>query len=293
MPSTCRRTLAVFVAAGALVTLGGLTRSNMVGDDSLARLERSGVVRIGYAVVPPYAFVAPGAVVTGESPEVARVIARRLGISRVDWVQTEFGSLIDGLEAHRFDVIAAGMFITPERAARVRFSDPSFHATDGLLVPRGNPRELHAHADAISAADVRLVVLAGSTEEHLLRSLGMPDHRLLTAPDALAARRAVETGTADGLPLSTPAIHWMMRHDRLGATEIAQPFRESELRLTSRLGYGAFAFRQADGRLRDAWNAQLRRFVGSAEHRVLVEPFGIADDSLPGGITVEEILRQP
>ncbi|MCC7243264.1 MAG: ectoine/hydroxyectoine ABC transporter substrate-binding protein EhuB, partial [Acidobacteria bacterium] len=34
-------------------------------------------------------------------------------------------------------------------------------------------------------------------------------------------------------------------------------------------------------------------FVGSAEHRVLVEPFGIADDSLPGGITVEEILRQP
>lgn len=292
MLSAGRWTFAAIALAGMATAVWSVNYS-LARDRSLDDLRRAGVVRVGYAVVAPYAFVAPGARVTGESPEVARVVAERLGIPHIKWVQTEFGSLIDGLEARRFDVIAAGMFITPERAERVSFTDPSFHSTDGLLVPRGNPRNLHAHADVIANPAVRLVVLAGSTEERLIRALGMPDDRLITAPDALAARRAVEDGTADGLPLSTPAIHWMMRHDRLGATESAQPFRASEMRQARRLGYGGFAFRPADRQLRDAWNAELRRFVGTPEHRAMVAPFGIADENLPGGITVQEILRQP
>lgn len=288
-----RRTFVVVLLAAVLVGVGLLGRIALGRDRSLDDLRRDGVIHVGYAMVAPYAFVARGAVVTGESPEVARVIARRLGIADVEWVQTEFGSLIDGLEARRFDVIAAGMFITAERAARVSFSDPSFHATGGLLVPRGNPRDLHSHEDAIEASDVRLVVLSGSGEERILRQMGMPADRLLMVPDALAARRAVEEGAADGLPLSTPALRWMMRHDRLGATEIARPFEETELRVASRLGYGGFAFRKADRRLRDAWNTELRAFLGSAEHRALVAPFGITDDNMPGGVTVDDILRQP
>lgn len=288
-----RWTLVAVVLAGVLVGIGVLGRSALGRDRSLDDLRRDGVIHVGYAVVAPYAFVAPGAIITGESPEVARVIVGRLGIPHVEWVQTEFGSLIDGLEARRFDVVAAGMFITVERAARVSFSDPSFHATGGLLVPRGNPRDLHSHEDAIETSDVRLVVLSGSGEERILRLMGMPADRLLTVPDALAARRAVEDGTADALPLSTPALRWMMRHDRLGATEIARPFEEPELRVASRLGYGGFAFRKADRQLRDAWNAELRAFLGSAEHRALVTPFGITDDNLPGGATVDDILRQP
>ncbi|MGE3888802.1 MAG: ectoine/hydroxyectoine ABC transporter substrate-binding protein EhuB [Vicinamibacterales bacterium] len=288
-----RWTFVTLALAGVLAAAGMAGRSVFTADRSLEGPRRAGVIRIGYAVVPPYAFVAPGATITGVSPELARVVTRRLGIARIDWVQTEFGSLIDGLEARRFDVIASGMFITPERAVRVAFSQPTFRATGGLLVPRGNPRGLHAHEDAIAAPDVRLVVLSGSGEESILRLMGMPDDRLLTAPDALAARRAVEDGTADALPLSTPAIHWMMRHDRLGATEMAQPFREPELRLARRLGFGGFAFRKEGRRLREAWNEELKGFLGSPEHLALVAPFGITESDLPGRVTVDDILGQP
>jgi len=96
-------------------------------DQSLTRLQREGTIRIGYAVEAPYAFLKPGGEVTGESPEVAKVIVGRLGIRHIEWRQSEFGSLISGLEAGRFDVIAAGIFITPERARRISFSEPTFH----------------------------------------------------------------------------------------------------------------------------------------------------------------------
>jgi membrane-bound lytic murein transglycosylase MltF len=73
---------------------------------------------------------------TGESPEVAKQIAARLEVRQVKWRQAEFGALIAELEAGRIDVIAAGMFMTPERAQRVSFSVPSFHVRQGLWCPK-------------------------------------------------------------------------------------------------------------------------------------------------------------
>ena len=104
---------------------------HLSGDGSFERLHRAGSIRIGYAVEPPYAFLKPGGGVTGESPEVAKKIVARLGIARIEWRQSEFDLLVDELESDRIDVIASGMFITSERAARVRFSEPTFHVLQG------------------------------------------------------------------------------------------------------------------------------------------------------------------
>lgn len=106
-------------------------------DDSLDRLRSKGTITIGYAVEAPYAFLTPDGTVTGEAPEIAKVMASRLGIGHIAWRQVEFGSLLAELEAGRIDVIAAGMFITPKRADRASFSLPTFRVREGLLVPRG------------------------------------------------------------------------------------------------------------------------------------------------------------
>ena len=70
-------------------------------DQSLSRLQQAGVIRIGYTVEAPYAFLKPGGEVTGESPEVAKQIVARLGIRHIEWRQVEFGALISELEAGR------------------------------------------------------------------------------------------------------------------------------------------------------------------------------------------------
>jgi polar amino acid transport system substrate-binding protein len=260
------------------------------GDTSLTRLQKSGIIRIGYAIEAPYAFLKPGGEVTGESPEVAKQIVARLGIHQVKWRLVEFDALISELEAGRIDVIAAGMFITPERAQYVNFSEPTFHVRQGLLVAKGNPRQIHSYQQVVTQTDIKIAVLAGAVEDGLLLRMGLSDRQRVAVPDALTGLVAVKSGLVDGLALSSPTIQWMALQDQLGQTEMAQPFEQPELAQQERLGYGAFAFRKTDLQLLSAWDTALKAFIGSPEHSKILSEFGLTEAELPGNITVQEII---
>lgn len=262
-------------------------------DRSLTSLQRAGVIRIGYAVEPPYIFLKPGGEVTGAEAEVARKVVADLGIQRIAWRLTEFERLISELEAARVDAIVAGMFITPERAARVRFSEPTFHVQQGLLVASGNPHQLHSYAQVAAMPEVKIAVISGAIEADLLEQLGASRAQLVSAPDALTGRVAVETGAVDGLALSALTIRWMALQDQLGRTEMARPFVQDDIVNEQYLGYGAVAFRQGDDQLRAAWNQALQQFIGTPQHLDLIAPFGFSDAELPGSVTTEELLSQP
>ena len=254
-------------------------------------LPASGVLRIGYAVEAPHAFLASGGEVSGQSPELAKLVAQRLGAREVQWRLTEFGELIPELEAGRIDVIAAGMFITPERARRVAFSEPIFHVSQALLVARGNPRGLHAYRDAAGRPGVRIAALSGSVEAELLRRLGLGEAQILLVPGADTGRDAVAGGLADGLALSSPTLEWMAMSDRLKQTEIARPFTQPDAALLGRYGYGAFAFRKGDRALLAAWNAAQKEILRGPEYARIMERFGFAPQEHPGEASAEEVAR--
>lgn len=247
-------------------------------DTSLSRLRDRGIIRVGYAIEAPYAFLTPEGKVTGESPEIAAYVVSRLGIRKILWRMVEFRSLIEELEAGRIDVIAAGMYITPERASRVSFSEPTFQVQQGLLVPKGNPRHLRSYRQLVHIADIKVAALSGSFEEKTLQSLGMPVHRLIAVPDARTGQVAVESGAAACLALSSPTVRWMTRKSQTGQTEMAQPFDDMS---TEARGYGAFAFRKEDRRLRAAWDRVLKSYIGSQKHRELIARFGFSSAELP------------
>lgn len=247
-------------------------------------------IRIGYAVEEPYAYVAADGRVTGESIEVARHVVEALGIRHVEWVQTEFGQLLAELTAGRFDVVAAGMFITPERARVVAFSEPTFRVREGLLVRRGNPLSLHSYEGAAARAGTRLAAISGSVEEGMLARAGFVGAWLVAVPDAATGRVAVQTAAVDGFALSSLALRRMIAAGEAEDVELATPFEQPRLARPGLAGFGAFAFRPADHRLRDRWNAELARYVGSPAHRALVARFGFTGDELPGGIRTADIL---
>jgi len=241
-------------------------------DDTLERIRQIGVIRIGYAIEAPYAFVTSDGSVTGESPEVAKQIVARLGVPRIAWKQMHFEELILELEANRIDVIAAGMFVTPDRRKRVLFSDPTFCVYQGLLVAKGNPRQLHTCPQIVADERIRVAVLAGSIEESTLREQRIPENRLVVVPDVLTGRLSIETGVADVLALSAPSVRWMVLNDRLGKTEEAvQP---CHCAVQAVIAHGAFAFRHGDWRLRRSWNRAQQGFIGTREHLALLKPFG-------------------
>ncbi|WP_460032727.1 ectoine/hydroxyectoine ABC transporter substrate-binding protein EhuB [Megalodesulfovibrio paquesii] len=277
--------LCAAVAAGSVWLL-----SARPWDRSLARLVDSGVIRIGYAIEPPYAFLRPDGDVSGQAPELAKRIVQRLGIEQIEWRVSEFGSLLFELEDGHIDVIAAGMFITQARARRVRFSNPSFRVRQALLVTKGNPHGLHSYEEVVQRPEIMLAALTGSVEAALLSRLGVQESQLVLVPDAATGLAALDAGLVDGLALSSPAIDWMIRHDQTGRLDRAQPFVQplpAEFRL---LGYGGFAFRTNDRALVDAWNTEQKHLLDSRDFWVLMQEFGFTSEEHPGDLQFEDIV---
>lgn len=263
--------LALIVAVAAVWLLLNVSR-----DDSLTRLRDAGTIRIGYAVEAPYAFVTQDGTVTGESPEIAKRIVKAIGIDQITWRQAEFGSLIAELEAGRIDVVAAGMFVTPERKMQVAFSTPTFQVRPGLLVPAGNPLRLHSYKE-LATHEVTVAVLNGSVEESTLRRLGVPAERLLAVPDTRTGIAAVTSGLAAGMAISSPTARWIAKHGK-EQVEAAEPPAQMD---RDSLGLGAFAFRKEDRELLAAWNRALDGYIGTKEHLGMVSRFGFTTAELP------------
>ncbi len=53
------------------------------------------------------------------------------------------------------------------------------------------------------------------------------------------------------------------------------------------MGHGGIAFRKEDKDLYEAFNAELKKFIGSEEHIKLVTPFGFGKGFLPTETTAQ------
>ncbi|AEJ11296.1 MULTISPECIES: ectoine/hydroxyectoine ABC transporter substrate-binding protein EhuB [Pseudomonas] len=253
---------------------------------SLDEIKETSRIRIGYANETPFAFTETDGRVTGESPEIAKIIFEKMGIKQVDGVLTEWGSLIPGLRAGRFDVIAAGMYITPARCKQVIFTDPQYALPDTLLVAQGNPKNLHSYADIARSPDVKLAIMAGTVNLAYARDSGITDAQILQVPDTTAQLQAVRAGRADAAVGTQLTMKGLAKKGG-DKVEAISDFTDDP----AHTGYGALAFRPEDKALRDAVNAEMKKWLGSEEHLKTVAPFGF-DRSNVTDKTAAELCAQ-
>lgn len=282
--------IAVMVVVVAAFFL--MRRDTGIDTDTLERIRSGGVVRIGYANEAPYGYLdsATGEV-TGEAPEIAKVILNRIGAEHIEAVVTEFGSLIPGLQAGRFDIIAAGMYITPPRAKEIAFSNPTYVIGEGFIVRSGNPLDLHGYDDIAGNPDARLGIVGGTVEHGYARDTGIPDDQIVVFPDNASAVAGVVSGRVDAFAGTDLTVRDLIEKSDNENLEQARPFHNPMIDGKTVLGYGAFGFRKTDTALRDAFNRQLDAFIGSPEHLELVRPFGFTRENIPD-VTTEQILRE-
>ncbi len=264
-----------------------------VKQGTLERIKAAGKVRVGYANEAPYAYKDTATDrLTGEAPEIARVILKDLGVNEVEGVLTEFGSLIPGLQAGRFDIIAAGMYITPERCAQVTFSNPTYRIGEAFAVKSGNPLDLHGYEGIRDNPDAKIGVVSGAIERKYARGVGIPEERITVFPSAPAALAGVKTGVVSAYAGTALTIQDLIDKDKSGLLERATPFTDPIIDGKQVAGYGAFAFRQDDAALADAFNAGLAKFLESPEHVELVRPFGFTELESPGDATAAALCAE-
>jgi polar amino acid transport system substrate-binding protein len=260
---------------------------------TLEQIRAQHTLTIGYANEAPFAYLDPNTnEVTGEAVEVMRVIAKKLGITQVNGVLTEFGALIPGLQAERYDVIAAGMYITAPRATQVAFTNPTYVVKEGFIVAKGNPKQIHGYDDVAKSDQLRLGVVAGAVEHGYAKKLLVPDDRLVVFPDNASAIAGLRADRCDAVAMTSLTIRDLLQRGAESDLETAEPFTEPVIDGEVIRGYGAYAVRLADSDLRDAFNKELHTYLGSPEHAALVAPFGFGPEHQPAGMTVEKLLKQ-
>lgn len=280
---TACATAGVIMAAALIVP--ALATSGRA-ETTLERIKRTGEIRVGFANEAPFGYQTPDGKLTGEAPEVARHVLAALGVTKVEPVLAEFGALIPGLKAGRFDVIAAGMYITPPRCKQILFSEPSYSIGESFAVAKGNPKDLHGFGDVAAHPGIKLAVMAGAVEAGYARKLGVKDDQLVVFPDGPSALAGVRTGRVDAYAGTQLTIQDLMSKGSAGVQQ-AEPFKDPVIDGQPVRGYGAFGFRPADKAFHDAFNKELLKFRGTPAHLELVAPFGFTKDNIPHKTTAE------
>jgi len=258
---------------------------------TLQKAMASKAVRIGFANEAPFAYEdVAGGKVTGEAPEVAREVLSHMGIYQVDGVLTEFGALIPGLRAGRFDIIASGMYILPPRCEQIAFSNPTYSVGEAFAVKAGNPLSLHSYQDAANNKDTKVGVVSGAIESSYANSMGIPQDRVIVFPNPASALEGLTAGRIDALAGTRLTIANLLQKTE-GGVEMAAPFEDPEIDGKKVRGYGAFGFRREDQDFVDAFNAELKKYIGTRRHLNLVRRFGFDEYDMPGNVTASELCQ--
>jgi polar amino acid transport system substrate-binding protein len=260
------------------------TASTQSGGDLLGRLRAAGVVRLGIAGEIPFGYIDKDGQLTGEAPELARVIFKRLGVDRVQPVPTEFGSLIPGLNSQQFDVVAAGMYITPDRCEQVIFADPDYQMLDSFIVRKGNPKGLHSYRDVVEKK-VKFATGTGYAEIQYAVEAGYKQSDILIVPDQVAGLNAVEAGRVDVFAGTAVTVREVVK--KSSKAEATKPFAPL-VKGKPHVDGGAFAFRPTETRLRDAFNVELHKLKKSGELSRILRPFGFTSAEMTD-LTAKEL----
>ncbi|NGO68883.1 ectoine/hydroxyectoine ABC transporter substrate-binding protein EhuB [Streptomyces boncukensis] len=271
-----RSLLASGAALGAVGALGMTGCSKVPESNLLARLKAQDTVRLGIAGEVPFGYIDKDGEFTGEAPEVAKVIFKRLGVDNVQPVATEFGSLIPGLNTQQFDCVSAGMYINAARCAQVIFADPEYRMQDAFIVAKGNPKGLHNYEDLVKKG-AKLASGPAYAEIDYAIAAGYPKSKIAIYPDQVAGLNAVEAGRVDafaGTALTTREV--VKKSTKAEVTDTFQAVVDGEKVRDA----GAFAFRKEDTELRDLFNRELHKMKKSGELLRIMRPFGFTENEM-------------
>ena len=241
--------------------------------DTLEDLREQGFVRIGIANEPPYTSGKPDGTVSGAAPDVARAVMGKLGVGDVVGSISEYGAMIPGLQARRFDVITAGLFMKPERCRAVAYSEPILCDAEAFAVKKGNPLALQSYKDIADNADARIGAPGGGTEERLALEAGVPRDRVIVVPDGQSGIKMLQDGRIDVYSLPVLSINDLLQKANDPGLEVVAPVQGAPVYCD-----GA-AFRKQDEDLRDAFDKVLAEMKASGEFARIVEPYGFSAEA--------------
>lgn len=168
MTNSPRPSRRLALALGGLSIAGFLAACSSDGEgseDILARVQENGTIRIGLeGTYRPYAFHDETGALVGFEKEIADAIAAGLGVEP-EYIETEWDSLIAGLDVDRYDLVINNVGITPERQEKYAFSEPYARSIGRIAVPEDSELQTLEDLEGKRAAQTATSNWAAQMEE--------------------------------------------------------------------------------------------------------------------------------
>jgi len=266
----------VAMAVALMVSAGGT-----FADTLTEKAAKGEPIRIGFANEVPWAYPGDNNVPKGFVNAIALGVLNTMGIENIEPVVTDWGGLIPGLQANRFDVITGGMYILKSRCENVNFSDPIGVFGDAFIVAAGNPKKLQTYQDVKNTGSV-IVTGAGYNIVEAAKKEGVEESHIMQVPGPTEILAAVRAGRADagGVTFFTAQN---LAAQSSGEVEVTDPSKLPDWTYN----WVGIGFRKADTDFLAAFNESLAKYLGSDAMMAAVAEYGYTNSQLPGDATTE------
>ena len=212
-------------------------------------------IRIGTeASYAPFIYIDASGEIGGLEIDLMNARCARMQ-AECEFVAVDWDGLIPGLQARRYDAIAAVVSITEERKRVMTFSDPLYSNVLVFVGPKGQDTE----TTAAGLKGKRVGALRASTASHYLEDNfgSAAEVKLYDSQDN--AYLDLAAGRLDLLISDKfPAYSWLQ-----GETGQKFELKGSDIDIADQIGIG---FRSADTALRDRFNAALENIKADGSH---------------------------
>jgi polar amino acid transport system substrate-binding protein len=266
------------IAAGFAL---GVSAAAVAAGPLTDRIEAGDTIRIGFANEIPFAYAGDDGKPAGFVNAITLGVLEKMGYTNIEAVQTEWGGLIPGLNAGRFDIVTGGMNILASRCENMAFSEPIATIGDGFIVAPGNPKGIETYEDIKNAGAI-LVTGAGYSNIEAAKAAGMTDSDIMIVPGPTEILAAVTAGRADA-GTGTYFTMQQLADSSGGKVDVPDPNAMPE----ETFNWAGIGFRFDDQDFLDKFNAALADYIGSDEMMTAVADYGYSEATLPGDRTTE------
>ena len=277
-----KRTSTVSLSAlvGSLFLLSGLWSASATA--GLLEKGRTSGLTAGIANEQPYAYIGTDGQVTGANIEILKAVLAPLGISKIETPITDFGSLVPGLAAKRFDLIGAGLFINPQRCKVIGYSNPVTRSGGAFIVKAGNPLKLHSLKDVAQNGKARLATQPGSNQVQEAKDSGIATANVVLFDKDTEALAALEADRVDVVYFPDAEIIGLLKKANSPAIERALPFQQiADGQGKPTWNYHAYGLPKNDPEFTQAFDAQLAKLRASGELLKILQKYGYTENELP------------
>ncbi|MYM27754.1 transporter substrate-binding domain-containing protein [Duganella sp. CY15W] len=152
--------------------------------DLLGAVKARGTLKVAMeGTYPPFNYREKNGELAGYDVDVARLVAGKLGL-KVEFVTSEWASILAGLSANKYDVIISQVGINPKREQAFDFSEPYIYSVPQLIVRKN---ETATYKSLAELKGKKLGVGQGSVYEQQAKAVpGIEVRSYAAAPETMA-----------------------------------------------------------------------------------------------------------